>query len=603
MFKQSIDPKGAFPPRSSKNPVKKKSTKKKPKIKRRKRTRDRFGAERKAEEAFRFGERRSGLSGRQIFREDFIAKRGPIFRQQPIPQQQSNFSPGDYLRIHQQAIRNQLRDQAEKKSTGGTFTGTSIAEERRVKEAQEVDRLFKIEEAQTRRRFVGALEKFVGIKQDKQDKKSNIIQLPDKGGSFEIEDITERRKPEDDINFLERSKRTPEPAKTEGRPRPSLNNPSQTSSITTQDRIDERPKKKPPPIPKKPVEELFIDEPVEEEKTTQEKAREEIEKLRDLVIKKKPEPELEPEPEPEQEKIVEITEEESREITEEQEREFEAYLDKIAQEIKSGKDLSGTKVSDTKFQLKIGEEILAGEKTPEELLLEQQAKERRREFIKQQPPPTETPLIPPPLSSGTEQISGEELVRRAIKAREKQQELKAKDLTAKEIAERGKKIQQEAEDDLAQDTTTEEETTEEEETSEEEETRKIKLDARLEQYKELAKFSETQKGTPKYFDNQKEHYRLVVLEDIEPQELGRQKKQEGFKKGDQFRLQRTDYKGQSIANRGFYFYKNNKGKATGSSQKNLFKINLTNPKVDTKFQQAIKDGKIKIVFDEFEDEI
>ena len=155
MFRQSIDPKGAFPPKSSKKPVKKK--KKKP-IKRRKRTRDRFGAERKQEQVFKFGEVRSGLSGRQIFREDFIAKGGQIFRPQ---QEQSNFSPGDYLRIHQEAIANQLREQAEKKATGGTFTGTSLAEERRVREQQQADREFRRQEADTRRRFVGALERFV----------------------------------------------------------------------------------------------------------------------------------------------------------------------------------------------------------------------------------------------------------------------------------------------------------------------------------------------------------------------------------------------------------------------------------------------------------
>ena len=486
MFRQSIDPKGAFPPKSSKKPVKKK--KKKP-IKRRKRTRDRFGAERKQEQVFKFGEVRSGLSGRQIFR----PQQQPI--PQPPPQKQSNFSPGDYLRIHQQAIKNQLRDQAEKKATGGTFTGTSLEEEKRVKEAQEVDRLLKIEDAKTRRRFVGALESFVekvGSGGVAQKPKEDIIQLPDKGGTFEIEDITERRKPEDDIKFLERSKRTPEPAKTEGRPRPSLTNPSKTSSIPTQDKIDERPKQKPPPIPKlEPVEELFVDDPIAEE--------EEI-----TPIKGK----------------------------------------SVAEKIKSIEE------GDIFF--------------------------------------TPTAKSPPP---------------------EPEPEPAPKKLSPEEIVKRAKQVQKEAEEDLAQDTTTDDDapdiSTEEEDIDapskrpEEE----IKLDARLEQYKELASFSETQKGTPKNFDFQKKHYRLVVLEDVRPEELGRQKRQEGFKKGDQFRLQRTDYKGQAIANRGFYFYRDNTGKQDRPTGKNLFKINLANPKVDTKFQQAIKDGKIKIVFDEFEDEI
>ena len=489
MFRQSIDPKGAFPPKSSKKPVKKK--KKKP-IKRRRRTRDRFGAERKQEQVFKFGEVRSGLSGRQIFR-----PQQPI--PQPPPQRQSNFSPGDYLRIHQQAIKNQLRDQAEKKATGGTFTGTSLEEEKRVKEAQEVDKLLKLEDAKTRRRFVGALESFVekvgsgGAK----PKSGEVIQLPDVGGTFEIEDITERRKPEDDIKFLERSKRTPEPAKTEGRPRPSLTNPSKTSSITTQDKVDERPKQKPPPIPKKqptlePVEELFVDDPIAEEE----------------------------------------------DIT----------------------PIKGKSVAEKRKSIEEGDIFF----TP----------------TAKSPPPE-----PEPEPEPTQQLSPEEIVKRA------------------------KQVQKEAEEDLAQDTPTDDDapdiSTEEEDIDapgkrpEEE----IKLDARLEQYKELARFSETQTGVPKNFDFQKKHYRLVVLDDIEPQELGRQKRQEGFKKGDQFRLQRTDYKGQAIANRGFYFYRDNKGNQQKPTGKNLFKINLANPKVDTKFQQAIKDGKIKIVLDEFEDEI
>tara|TARA_R110002094_G_C4745785_1_gene198108 strand:- start:178 stop:306 length:129 start_codon:yes stop_codon:yes gene_type:complete len=38
-------------------------------------------------------------------------------------------------------------------------------------------------------------------------------------------------------------------------------------------------------------------------------------------------------------------------------------------------------------------------------------------------------------------------------------------------------------------------------------------------------------------------------------------------------------------------------------QQNLFKINLANPKVDKKFKEAIASGKIKISYDEFDDEI
>jgi hypothetical protein len=492
MFRQSIDPKGAFPPKSSKKPVKKK--KKKP-IKRRKRTRDRFGAERRAEQVFKFGEVRSGLSGRRIFNENTIAKGGQIYRPPP-PQQQSNFSPADYLRIHQSAIKNQLRDQAEKKATGGTFTGTSLEEEKRVKEAQEVDRLLKIEDAKTRRRFVGALESLVekvggGVA---QKPKEDVIQLPDKGGTFEIED---RRKPEDDIKFLERSKRTPEPAKTEARPRPSLTNPSKTSSIPTQDKIDERPKQKPPPIPKKQPTLEPIDDPIAEEE-------QDITPIKGKSVKEK--------------------------------------IQSIEQD----------------------------------------------EIFFTPPPPTEPEPEPEPLP---------------------QPEPEPKKLTPEEIAKLSRQTIKEAEEDLAQDTSTDDDAPDIDDTTTEEEEQvqpspdPTRIQARLENYKALANFSETQKSVPKNFDFQKQHYRLVVLEDIRPEELGRQKTNESFKKGDQFRLQRTDYKGQAIANRGFYFYRDNTGKQQKPTGKNLFKINLANPKVDTKFQEAIKDGKIKIVFDEFEDEI
>ena len=145
MFRQPLDVRGGFPPKSTntrqagsvgKKP-KVKGAKKPKKIKRRKRTGDPFARERKAEQAFRFGERRSGLSGRSVY------------------------DPTSLLRFHQSAMFNQARDQAEASRRGGTFTGTSIGEEKRVKEAQEADRELKKLTAETQSRFVGALEKFV----------------------------------------------------------------------------------------------------------------------------------------------------------------------------------------------------------------------------------------------------------------------------------------------------------------------------------------------------------------------------------------------------------------------------------------------------------
>jgi hypothetical protein len=504
MFRQSIDPRGAFPPKSSKKPVgsgatQRKKKKKKP-IKRRKRTRDRFASERKQEQVFKFGERRSGLSGRQIFK----------------PQEQSNFNPADYLRIHQSAIKNQLRDQAEKKATGGTFTGTSIGEERRVREAQQADREFRRQEADTRRRFVGAVEKLVDkvsiptpapapapapapirlpdreiveelrdIKKElKKSKRSfptapvPVINFGDDDpveelfGVADIEDITERRPPEDDINYLSstRSKRSPTPIPSVPAPRPSPSNP-----------IDA-------------------------------KGRAEIEAIRQSISTPFRVPEPEPEPE-------EATPEGRRKLFLEEQDDTDEFLTPL-------------------------------EPPPPKA------------------PPTEIPIIPPPLSAGIPQPKSDtEIVDIAKKVKAQVEQQREKE---------GKKEQ-------SPDPT--------------------RIQARLENYKELAKFSETRKGLPKNFDNEKQHYRLQILEDIEPEELGRQKRVGGLSKGEQFRLQRTDYKGQAIANRGFYFYRDNKGKQMKPTQANLFKINLANPKVDKKFQEAIKQGKIKIVFDEFDDEI
>lgn len=579
MFKQSIDPKGAFPPKSSKKPVKK--PKKKP-PKRRKKTRDRFGAERKQEQVFKFGERRSGLSGRQIFR----------------PQEQSNFSPGDFIRIHQQAIKNQIRDETEKKATGGTFTGTSIGEEKRVREQQQADREFRRQEADTRRRFVGALERFVDkattpkpepkpdkevlgalgdIKEEIKKAKVQVINLGDKPkerergaisdvGIADIEEIStpipEHRQPEDDISFLslDRSSRSNKSPPSSDRPRPTPSNPSKSKSIPSQEKIDES--------------SFLADLERQSRQPEVELSQEEQEEIRHKIydslvggIKRPPkQKELgyrEPRPEPEPELTLE---ELSQDIQKTPELEQSGFLGGI--EFGVGEEVSPRTKKDKERQKK----FLAQQEDTTEFLTPTGNISPLKETISVDKP-TETPITAPPLVQATEQISPEELVKRA------------------------KKVREEAEKDLEQDTSTEEE---EQVQPAPDPTR---IQARLENYQQLARFSESQKSVPKYFDNQKQHYRLVVLEDIEPQELGRQKRQEGFKKGDQFRLQRTDYKGQAIANRGFYFYKDNSGKQLSSAQKNLFKINLANPKVDTRFQQAIKEGKIKIVFDEFDDEI
>ena len=545
MFRQSIDPKGSFPPKSSKTPPKKKKGKKKPKIKRRRRTKDRFATERKQEQVFRFGERRSGLSGRTLNKPE-----GTREPRQPAPRRndnRDNFNPGDYLRIHNQSIKNQLRDQAEKKSTGGTFTGTSIGEEKRVREAQEVDKLFKKQEAETRERFVGALESFVkkiptertskgdfdkllGLPPRKKEepirlpdreivealgdikeeiKKAKVIQVKKPKEEFGIADIEEiaspipeHRKPEEDITFLalDRSERTSTPfgtAPPQGRPRPNPSNPSLTKSIPTQSVFDTR-------------------------------GREEIEKLRRMSV------------EPTQER---------RQLFLEEQEDTTEYL------TPTGRTPPTTEEEE--------EETISLDK------------------------PTEIPIIAPPLTTGKPLEPGEEIVKIAEKVRE---EKKAKEEKAKV------KVEKKEEELLNR-------LSDNPEAISKRPAEVIKTEARLEAYQELADFSSKQKGIPKNFDNLDQHYRLQVIEDVSAKELGRQERVGGLAKGEQFRLQRTDYKDQAIANRGFYFYRDNKGKQLTPKQENLFKINLANPKVNTRWKEAITNGKIKISLDVFDDEI
>ena len=267
MFRQSIDPRGGFPPRASRKSKPKKAKKG---LKKRKSKKQSFERERKAEQVFRFGEVRSGLSGRSVY------------------------NPNDFIRFHQSAQFNQQRDEAERTRRGGTFTGTSIGEEKKVREAQEVDRRFKERQLRTQERFAGALEKFVGRiptvtqqqqifrpppqqqqlpaptqqqlpapRQDTDIQDIKPLPIQDTGlqrlisgssvGVADIEEVTptprpepllrevkidspipERRKPEDDLNVqgsVKRESRQPTSIPVQDRPRPTPSNPSKTSTI------------------------------------------------------------------------------------------------------------------------------------------------------------------------------------------------------------------------------------------------------------------------------------------------------------------------------------------------------------------------------------
>ena len=92
---------------------------------------DQFARERRAEEIFKFGETRSGLSGRTIFRQQDIDKRRATYR------------PDRLLALHQSSLNNQSRDLEEVKR-GLTAVGTTLAfQKQQEKESQESKDLLK----------------------------------------------------------------------------------------------------------------------------------------------------------------------------------------------------------------------------------------------------------------------------------------------------------------------------------------------------------------------------------------------------------------------------------------------------------------------------
>ena len=736
MFRQSIDPRGSFPPRStkkptsSKKPIKKKKGTKKPKIKRRKRTKDRFATERKAEQVFRFGERRSGLSGRTLNKPE-----GRTQPRQPPPSRndnRNNFNPADYLRIHNQAIKNQLRDIAETKSTGGTFTGTSIGEEKRVKEAKEADLEFKRQEADTRRRFVGAVERLADrpiadrpiadrpaparapepepepapILEKKKLNPSPIPKkskkkvefvgysdgegLPDPTDKFELDEPqqkivdsmleefgdgdtapigtqtesiqttttqtqTERRPPEDDINYLAttRSKRTPFEAPSVPAPRTSPSNPITKEQI---DAIRALHPKAIPPTSTRPT----------------------LSRTNSRVKEPEPEPEPDSSSSDDSSDKLFISDDSSEDISDDSSTESDniggdQLLGKspdIADDLfrtdssdddltEAYKEVSEDRALEDKSTLTDLKEVYDDRLAQFALEAEEQLPEDRKafqksidfykelmeeEFENRDNPKTDLERTESsssgdtfnfssdgsdkatsvrgissdeesdPNSDGYREIAEDnaedDLAITNQKDRKKAYEARLEEYKF-EIEEYGDEVKKGLDryKELMNITEVQEGTPPSSSTDSSEDsvdldedldrTNPTRIEARLQEYQKLSEFGDRDKKVE--FDNKKEHYRLVVLEDVEPQEVGRQKSNSGFKKGDQFRLKNTDYAGLKT-NKGYSFYKDNTGKQmVGSASKNTFRINLKTQ--GRKIEKAIEDGKIKIVFDEFEDEI
>ena len=139
-----------------------------------------------------------------------------------------------------------------------------------------------------------------------------------------------------------------------------------------------------------------------------------------------------------------------------------------------------------------------------------------------------------------------------------------------------------------------------------------RLRGRLETFDELSQLGQG-KSDRRRFDGNDIHYRLVVLEDLDNtadrkkygmgQAIEKDPRGTGgvpiMKKGDQFRLKHSGFtKGATNANqRYFQFYRRNDGEGSGTDK--TFNLNLFDRSKSNKIRQAIKDGKIKIVFDDF----
>tara|TARA_R110000803_G_scaffold3801_1_gene12952 strand:+ start:104 stop:1441 length:1338 start_codon:yes stop_codon:yes gene_type:complete len=96
------------------------------KMRRRKKTKDQFARERRAEQAFKFGERRYGLSGRTIFQGT---------RSQDVDKRRSQYRPDRLLALHQSSLNNATRD-AREVQRGLSSVGTTLGLEAKQVETE-----------------------------------------------------------------------------------------------------------------------------------------------------------------------------------------------------------------------------------------------------------------------------------------------------------------------------------------------------------------------------------------------------------------------------------------------------------------------------------
>ena len=174
--------------------------KKQPKVRKRRRTRDQFARERRAELVFRQGERRFGQSGRMVYQG---------VRSQDVDKRRSQYRPDRLLALHQSSFNNANRDANEIKR-GMSAIGTTLGNERLEVEKVKVEK----EKAQALRDFSNQLisnpQNLLGYKphrspddinsQYRKDIESGVI------GGQEALDFLEALQERQDIGYKEHRK-------------------------------------------------------------------------------------------------------------------------------------------------------------------------------------------------------------------------------------------------------------------------------------------------------------------------------------------------------------------------------------------------------------
>ena len=174
--------------------------KKQPKVRKRRRTRDQFARERRAELVFKQGERRFGQSGRMVYQG---------VRSQDVDKRRSQYRPDRLLALHQSSFNNANRDANEIKR-GMSAIGTTLGNERLEVEKVKVEK----EKAQALRDFSNQLisnpQNLLGYKphrspedinsQYRQDIESGVI------GGQEALDFLEALQERQDIGYKEHRK-------------------------------------------------------------------------------------------------------------------------------------------------------------------------------------------------------------------------------------------------------------------------------------------------------------------------------------------------------------------------------------------------------------